>query len=188
MKQRGRHAVDSDTITTLVAQAYSAAEALPRQEEMLRTLAFKITYTALLAEYIGQAQATNRVTAMRTIHEIEAGGKPLVRLDTNLAGFLSSVEWAGAHPTRLLAILMYRRLSGEVGGVTTADLRGYYKILRARNPANWPDVLASAVRRGWIEEGERIGGLKTWRLTSEGVHEFEKHSRIPEAPLALVDA
>lgn len=80
-----------------------------------------------------------------------------------------------AHPQRVVAIAYYQwhRL-GAHRGATTKDLIDAYTKVRAKKPQNFPDVIASCVRRGWVVDIGRQDGAKAWAITSSGERVVER--------------
>ena len=53
------------------------------------------------------------------------------------------------------------------------DLVDGYAKARAKRPQNYPDVIASCMRKGYLVEGSRRDGMKTWVITRTGESHVE---------------
>jgi hypothetical protein len=73
-----------------------------------------------------------------------------------------------SHPDRVVAISYYHYHRYDGQGVTTRDLVDAYTKSRAKRPQNFPDVIASCVRKGYLVDGGRRDGMKTWVITGTG--------------------
>jgi hypothetical protein len=91
----------------------------------------------------------------------------------DLNEFLASLR-VDTHPDRVLGIAFYqeRYLSGPP--VTARDLSEAYQRARLKRPQNFPDVIASLVRKGHLVEQSRRDGLKSWGLTGTGSARVER--------------
>ena len=91
----------------------------------------------------------------------------------DLNEFLASLQ-AETHPDRVLAIAFYQERYSQGSPVTAHDLGGAYQRARLRRPQNFPDVIASLVRKGYLTEGPRREGLKSWAITGTGAARVER--------------
>ncbi len=71
-----------------------------------------------------------------------------------------------------IAYYHYHRHGGE--GVTTKDLVEGYSRSRSKRPQNYPDVIASCIRKGYLVDGGRRDGMKTWVITPSGEAHVEQ--------------
>jgi len=78
------------------------------------------------------------------------------------------------HPDRVLAIAFYQERYSDGPAVTARDLTESYQRARLKRPQNFPDVIASLVRRGHLTEGPRRDGLKSWAITGSGATRVER--------------
>jgi hypothetical protein len=96
-------------------------------------------------------------------------------IDMPIAEYLAQRR-VDSHPDRVVAIAYYhyRRFDGQ--GVTTRDLVEAYTKARAKRPQNYPDVIASCVRKGYLVlvDGGRRDGMKTWVVTRTGEAHVEQ--------------
>jgi hypothetical protein len=91
----------------------------------------------------------------------------------DLNEFLAALS-VDTHPDRVLAIAFYQERYSEGPPVTARDLSESYQRARLRRPQNFPDVIASLVRRGHLTEGPRREGLKSWAITGSGAARVER--------------
>jgi hypothetical protein len=91
----------------------------------------------------------------------------------DLNEFLAALS-VDTHPDRVLAIAFYQERYSEGPPVTARDLNESYQRARLRRPQNFPDVIASLVRRGHLTEGPRREGLKSWAITGSGAARIER--------------
>ena len=91
----------------------------------------------------------------------------------DLNEFLAALS-VDTHPDRVLAIAFYQERYSEGPPVTARDLSDSYQRARLRRPQNFPDVIASLVRRGYLTEGPRREGLKSWAITGTGSAHIER--------------
>ncbi|MGI8551450.1 MAG: hypothetical protein ACR2PL_11800 [Dehalococcoidia bacterium] len=87
--------------------------------------------------------------------------------------FLASRR-AETHPDRVLAIAYYQERYNGGEPITTKDLVDAYQRARLKRPQNFPDVIATLVRKGHLVEQERRDGLKSWGITGTGVAHVER--------------
>lgn len=78
------------------------------------------------------------------------------------------------HPDRVLAIAYYQERYSGGPPVTTRDLVEAYQRARIKKPQNFPDVIATLARKGWLIEEGRRDGHKAWGITSSGVQRVER--------------
>lgn len=96
-----------------------------------------------------------------------------LRPGLDLTEFLASLR-AETHPDRVLAIAYFHERYAGGPPVTAHDLADAYQRARVRRPQNFPDVIASLVRKGLLVEQPRREGLKSWGITSTGVARVER--------------
>ena len=72
-----------------------------------------------------------------------------------------------------IAYYHFRRHDGQ--GVTTRDLVDGYSRSRTKRPQNYPDVIASCIRKGYLVDGGRRDGMKTWVITATGEAHVEQN-------------
>jgi hypothetical protein len=98
---------------------------------------------------------------------------PRLAAGLDLNEFLAALR-AETHPDRVLAIAFYQEK--YLGGppVTAHDLTEAYQRARVKRPQNFPDVIASLVRKGYLVEQARREGLKSWGLTGSGATHVER--------------
>jgi hypothetical protein len=87
--------------------------------------------------------------------------------------FLASRN-AGTHPDRVLAIAYYQERYSSGPPLTTKDLVEAYQRARLKRPQNFPDVIATLVRKGYLNEEARRDGLKSWGITGTGAAHVER--------------
>jgi hypothetical protein len=90
----------------------------------------------------------------------------------DLNEFLASLR-VETHPDRVLAIAFYQERYSHGPPVTAHDLSEAYQRARLKKPQNFPDVIASLVRKGNLSEGPRRDGLKSWAITGTGASRLE---------------
>jgi hypothetical protein len=91
----------------------------------------------------------------------------------DLNEFLASLR-AETHPDRVLAIAFYQERYLNGPPVTARDLSEAYQHARLKRPQNFPDVIASLVRKGHLVEQARREGLKSWGITGSGSARIER--------------
>jgi hypothetical protein len=91
----------------------------------------------------------------------------------DLNEFLASLR-ADTHPDRVLGIAFYQERYMSGPPVTARDLSEAYQRARLKRPQNFPDVIASLVRKGHLIEQGRRDGLKSWGLTGSGSARIER--------------
>ena len=92
----------------------------------------------------------------------------------DLIEFLAAKK-AETHPDRVVAIAYYFYHTQNGAGVTTKELADAYARARLKKPQNYPDVIAACVRRGFLVEGERKDGMKSWVITRTGESHVEQN-------------
>jgi hypothetical protein len=96
-----------------------------------------------------------------------------LRPGLDLTEFLATLR-AETHPDRVLAIAYYQEKYQGGPPVTARDLGDAYQRSRTKRPQNFPDVIASLVRKGLLVEQPRREGLKSWGITSTGAARVER--------------
>lgn len=91
----------------------------------------------------------------------------------DLIEFLA-MKKAETHPDRVVVIAYYYYKTQNGAGVTTRELSDSYARARIRRPQNYPDVIAGCVRKGYLVEGERKDGMKSWVITRTGEAHVEQ--------------
>jgi hypothetical protein len=105
-----------------------------------------------------------------------AGAEPVgaqLQPGLDLNEFLASLR-ADTHPDRVLGIAFYQERYMSGPPVTARDLSDAYQRARLKRPQNFPDVIASLVRKGHLVEQARRDGLKSWGLTGTGSAHVER--------------
>lgn len=149
--------MDDDQIRSFIRRARSLSEDEP---EPFRSLAFKTVLEALLLRNGGASGAPARVSPSPT-------GMDLIE-------FLAARK-IETHPDRVVAIAYYTYHTQDGAGVSTKDLADAYGRARVKKPQNYPDVIAGCVRRGYLVEGQRKDGLKSWVITRTGEAHVEQN-------------
>lgn len=80
------------------------------------------------------------------------------------------------HPDRVLTIAYFQERYSSGSPITTKDLVDAYQRSRLKRPQNFPDVIASLVRKGYLTEESRRDGLKSWGITSTGAQHVERET------------
>jgi hypothetical protein len=152
-------AQSDDALRTAVERARRLAD---EQPEPFRSLAFR----TLLEHLLGGGSSL----AARPSVAAPASPPPT---DMQVAEFLAQRR-LDSHPDRVVAIAYhhYHRFEGQ--GVSTRDLVEAYSRSRAKRPQNFPDVIASCVRKGYLVDGGRRDGIKTWIVTGTGEAHVEQ--------------
>ena len=150
-----------DGLRTAVERARRLAD---EQPEPYRGLAF----TALLGHLLSGTASPG------------AGGRPAPpqpsappSTEMQIAEFLAQRR-LDSHPDRVVAIAYYHYHRFDGQGITTKDLVDAYTKSRAKRPQNFPDVIASCVRKGYLVDGGRRDGMKTWVVTGTGEAHIEQ--------------
>lgn len=132
-------------------------------EEPFRSLAF----SGLLVHLLRGAPEDDRTG------RAPVDAPPPPSTDVPIAEFLA-LRRIDSHPDRVVAIAYYHYHRFDGQGVTTKDLLDAYVRSRAKRPQNYPDVIASCVRKGYLVEGSRRDGMKTWVITRTGETHVEQ--------------
>ncbi len=148
--------MDDDAIRHAIQRARSLTEDQP---EPFRSLAFRAVLEALL-----RPQAADPAVATRP------SPSPV---GLELVEFLAAKK-AETHPDRVVVIAYYYYHTQNGAGVTTKELADAYARARVKRPQNFPDVIASCVRRGYMVEGGRKDGMKCWVITRTGEAHVEQ--------------
>jgi hypothetical protein len=154
--------VEEEELRQAVARARRVAE---EQPEPFRSLAFSVLLTHLLQDGAPRAQPVVR-------REAAAPARP-PSTEIPVAEFLAQRR-VDSHPDRVVAIAYYHYHRHQGQGVTTRDLVDAYTRSRTRRPQNYPDVIASCVRKGYLVDGGRRDGMKTWVITASGEAHVEQ--------------
>jgi hypothetical protein len=159
---RDETALDADQV---LRDAVTRARRLTEEEpEPFRSLAFTAVLDHLL--HAGATPAT-----VQSAQPAKAVGPPST--DVPIAEFLAQRR-LDSHPDRVVAIAYYHFHHFDGQGVTTKDLAVAYGKARAKRPQNYPDVIASCVRKGYVVDGGRRDGMKTWIITGTGEAHVEQ--------------
>jgi hypothetical protein len=155
--------VEAQTDEVLRSAVDRARQLADEQPEPFRSLAF----TTLLAHLLdgGAPSPAGRVAA-----PVPASPPPT---DMQIAEFLAQRR-IESHPDRVVAIAYYHYQRFDGQGITTKDLVEAYTRSRAKRPQNFPDVIASCVRKGYLVDGGRREGMKTWIITGTGEAHVEQ--------------
>ncbi len=82
---------------------------------------------------------------------------------------------ATTHVDRVLGMVYYRfKKDGESSSLS--ELRGDYKVIREKLPANLSDIVGKLVRDGFLVQHEKAGSgksIKAWTVTSLGEQRAE---------------
>lgn len=155
--------MDDDQVRAAIERAIRLTSDQP---EPFRSLAFQTVLTRLLEQAAppsGDSQAPTSATA------------PAPSLDdVDIAEFLAAKKVSN-HPDRVVAIAYHAYHTRGGAGITTQDLMESYARARIKKPQNFPDVIASCVRKGRMVEGERRDGMKTWVITRTGEAHVERN-------------
>ena len=144
-----------EALRAVVERARRLAEPEP---EPFRSLAFRTLLDYLLSNGAGAAEPHPTV--------------PPPGLGLN--EFLASRN-AETHPDRVLAIAYYQERYSGGPPLTTKDLVDAYQRARLKRPQNFPDVIATLVRKGQLTEEARRDGLKSWGITGTGATYVERN-------------
>jgi hypothetical protein len=148
-------AVEDEHIRGAIERARTLCEHEP---EPFRSLAFRTVLEALLhSNGLSSAPARSSPSPV---------GMDLIE-------FLA-MKKAETHPDRVVVIAYYYYKTHNGAGVTTKELADSYARARVRRPQNYPDVIAGCVRRGYLVEGERKDGMKSWVITRTGESHVEQ--------------
>ncbi len=139
----------ADRLLEAIKQAREIADDLP---EPYRPVAFQVAVNYFLG---GSAVATKPGLRQAT-----------ASMDMELNEFLASKK-IGSHPDRIVAVAYYQLRKGA-GGVTTKDIADAYARARLRKPQNVHDVISTTIRRGFLVDGEKKDGMRTWVITPTG--------------------
>jgi|SRR5581483_9964599 len=145
-----------------VARARRIAE---EQPEPYQSLAFTALLTHLLQERTVPAREPAPAESARPQQPPSTEG--------SIAEFLAQRR-IDSHPERVLAIAYYHYHRHAGQGVTTKDLVEGYSRSRSKRPQNYPDVIASCIRKGYLVDGGRRDGMKTWVITASGEAHVEQ--------------
>jgi hypothetical protein len=155
-------AVGDDPLRSAVERAREVADEYP---EPYRSLAF----TGLLDHLLRGGGAAG--DAGRGASSPPQAGPPAT--DMPVTEFLAQRR-LDSHPDRVVAVAYYQYHQHDGQGVTTKDLVDTYVRSRAKRPQNYPDVIASCVRKGYLVDGGRRDGMKTWVITRTGESHVEQ--------------
>ena len=147
--------MDDEQIRAAILRARGLCEDQP---EPFRSIAFRAVLEALIRG--------NGISA-------PAGKASPSPVGIDLIEFLAAKK-AETHPDRVVAIAYYYYHTQGGTGVTTKELADAYSRARIKKPQNYPDVIAGCVRRGYLVEGERKDGMKSWVITRTGETHVEQ--------------
>lgn len=148
--------MDDDAIRHAIQRARALTDDQP---EPYRSLAFRTVLEALLRLLPGDPTVTSRPSPSP--------------VGLELVEFLAAKK-AETHPDRVVVIAYYYYHTQNGAGVTTKELADAYARARVKRPQNFPDVIASCVRRGYLVEGGRKDGMKCWVITRTGEAHVEQ--------------
>lgn len=158
-------AVGAEEDAALRQAVVRARRIAEEQPEPFQSLAFTALLTHLLQERTPPPREAAPGEGPRTAQPPSTEG--------SIAEFLAQRR-VDSHPDRVVAIAYYHyhRHGGE--GVTTKDLVEGYSRSRSKRPQNYPDVIASCIRKGYLVDGGRRDGMKTWVITPSGEAHVEQ--------------
>lgn len=157
--------IDAAALREAVAVARGIAEEHP---EPFRSLAFTGVLGHLLAR-TGRDVASVSASPLR-----EAATLAPPDTSVQIAEFLAALHHVDSHPSRVVAIAYYHHKRQSERGVTTKDFVDAYQRARIKRPQNFPDVIASCMRRGYLVEAGRREGVKSWTITQSGERLIEQ--------------
>jgi hypothetical protein len=146
--------LSDEALRAAIARARRLSESEP---EPYRSLAFR-TILQYLLPYVGEAGDGHM--------NVPAPG-------LGLSEFLTARR-VETHPDRVLAIAYYQERYSGGPPITTKDLAEAYQRGRLKRPQNFPDVIASLVRKGYLVEDGRRDGLKSWGISNSGIQHVER--------------
>jgi hypothetical protein len=148
-------AVEDEHIRGAIARARALCEP---EDEPFRSLAFR--------------------TVLETLLHSNGLSSPPARTSPSPVGMdlieFLAMKKAETHPDRVVVIAYYYFKTHNGAGVTTKELGDSYARARVRKPQNYPDVIAGCVRRGYLVEGDRKDGMKSWVITRTGESHVEQ--------------
>ncbi len=153
-----------------LARALERERALVEARKAQLRVPCDVAFSAVLEHLLRGARADERGEPGRGM-DVAAAVAPTT--DMPVAEFLAQRR-VDSHPDRVVAIAYYHYHRYDGQGVTTKDLVDAYGKARAKRPQNYPDVIASCVRRGYLIDGGRRDGMKTWVITRTGENHVEQ--------------
>lgn len=159
------YAVGAEEDAALRQAVTRARRIAEEQPEPFQSLAF----TALLEHLLQGRTAPPREAA--PAESARVAQPPAT--NGSIAEFLAQRR-LDSHPDRVLAVAYYHYHRHDGQGVTTKDLVDGYTRSRSKRPQNYPDVIASCMRKGYLVDGGRRDGMKTWVITATGEAHVEQ--------------
>ncbi|HLG22387.1 MAG TPA: hypothetical protein VI382_06200 [Candidatus Manganitrophaceae bacterium] len=151
--------MENETIKNRIQQALDCVQGL---DEPYRGLAFQVVLERLLQEGADGRRADPKP-------EAREGGKGF----TPINEFYSSLSLK-SHTDSVVAIAYYLLHAESAPLFTIREVSERLSKCRAEKPKNLSDVLAGCAKNGWLAEGsQKIGGMKSWYLTSTGEKYFQ---------------
>ena len=125
-----------------------------------------ITFRTLLERFLGPQVREERAATALVPYQEPPDEHPLAA-SMGLNEFLASKN-IQSHVDRVAAIAYFTYQQDERAGITTRDVVEAYARSREKKPQNIPDVIATCVRKGFLIDTERKGGMKAWLITRTG--------------------
>ena len=139
----------NEEIRTAIEEAMGLTRHL---EEPFKSIAFRV----VLQRQLGQHQPTSDDRPAAVVRPGDTFGE------------LAAARQPTTHVNRVILFAYYSLHSGDRKGVTIKEIEEAYRQIRERKPQNIPDVIAGCSRHGFLVEGQRKEGAKTWVITSRG--------------------
>ena len=138
-----------------IRESISRAQAIARDaDDPFQVVAFRVVLERLLAEGAVPGQPAEKI-----------GGVPM---PSTVSEFLATAA-PRSHVDTVVQMAYYLWRSGDTAGVTIEELLGAYAQARLKKPKNVSDVLATAIRKGYlVEAAQKKDGKKCWLITQTG--------------------
>lgn len=153
-RSRQNGTVSDEVLRTAIERARRLCEG---ESEPFRSIAFRVLLSYLLSHPPG------------TTEEQAAAPAPGLGLNEFLA-----TRRADTHPDRVMAIAYFQERYSSGPPITTRDIVDAYQKARLKRPQNFPDVIATLVRKGYLIDEGRRDGLKAWGITGTGAAHVER--------------
>lgn len=150
-------------MTAYAAAVAAAAEAAAEAPEWARAQAFALVLDHALRQAAPLPVAAGSVEPPPQPPDTRVG----------VAEFLAGLHQVDSHPGRVVAIAYWHEARESGRGISTKDLMDAYQRARLKRPQNFPDVIASCMRRGLLVEAGRRDGMKRWAITQSGARLIE---------------